>query len=176
MSEASTSVEANEVSQRFYCKKCDIKCDTHSGYKAHIVQIHHTAYCSPCNKGFTRKSSLKQHLKTRWHTQDDMYTFDSFIVSISRWIPNKGEEFTTMYDPDDIYNYVNIVKDEQDIVGHVPRRFSSSFNALLRAGGCINVKVTKEKPIYTNFNGLLVHCTYCITGKLIFIENIKNAL
>ena len=159
-----------------YCEKCDKQFTSRSEYNVHFNELHHylTARCVPCQRTFTRKGNLASHLKTKWHMQDDTCEFNDFIISKNFiWSPKIGEELTTLCDRNECY--VDVVQEKQLIVGHVPQYLTNDFHVLLQSGGVINVKVI-EKPIYTVFKGIKIPCTYYISGKLIFVENIRNKI
>ena len=117
-------------------------------------------------------------------TRDDdlIYTefqFESFITGYFHyqfiWTPQIGEVLTTTCDSDNTYDKfaISILKNNDTIVGHTPRQISKQFNAVLKSEGTVNVKVIAS-PINTRTIGLIVPCTYMVSGKRIFVQYIKD--
>ena len=113
---------------------------------------------------------------------DQIYTefqFESFITGYFHyqfiWTPQVGEVLTTTCDSDNTYDKfaINILKNNDTIVGHTPRQISKQFTALLKSEGTANVKVIAS-PINTRTRGLRVPCTYMVSGKRIFVQYIKD--
>ena len=61
------------------------------------------------------------------------------------------------------------------IVGHVPREVSQQFTTVLKSGGNIQVKVTRE-PFNTGHKGLRVPCMQNVNGEEKHLEGVKTAV
>ncbi len=110
-------------------------------------------------------------------TKKSQFQFTSFITGYyfyrSRWTPYIGQELTTMCEMDNSYDEFAVSVYWNDmIVGHVPRQISPQFTALLKSGGCIQVKVIRD-PFNTGNKGLRVPCIYTVSGKEKEIQNIR---
>ena len=175
-SESIPEKPARKKRRTMYCVKCDIQFNSKTEHNEHFEEFHQLILprCIPCQQIFTRKNSLGVHLKTKRHIQDDSYFFNDFIISKHFiWSPKIGEELSTLCNRNELYGLVDVVQEKQLIVGHVAHYLTNDFYALLQSGGDIKVKVT-DKPIYTVFKGMKVPCTYYISGKLIFVDNIRK--
>ena len=133
-----------------------------------------------CDKQFTRKVYLNYHLKyTKLHNRQ--FRFDSFITGHYHyqhiWIPQVGEDLAIAPERDNTYDEfaVSILKNNDTIVGHIPRQISVHVTALLKSEGTVNVKVVAN-PIKTRRRGIRVPCTYVVSGKRTFVQDIKDNL
>ena len=102
------------------------------------------------------------------------FQFTSFITGYyfyrHRWTPYIGQELTTMCEMDNSYDKFAYWSDM--IVGHVPRQISPQFTALLKLGGCIQVKVIRD-PFNTGNKGIRVPCIYTVSGNEKDVQSIK---
>ena len=70
---------------------------------------------------------------------------------------------------------VNILYNSETIVGHMPRGLSRSFTALLLSGGNVTVKIIADS-FKSMTDGICVPCTYIVSGKRTFVQDIKDNL
>ena len=177
-------VEANSL-KKFHCSICNKGCATKSSLVRHVSEVHErvkAANCEICNKQFTRKVYLNHHLKhSKSHNRliRDEFQFKSFITGHYHyrhiWTPRVGEDLTAACQRDNVYDQfaVSIIKNNDTIVGHTPRHISKQVTALLKSAGTVNVKVITN-PIITKRRGIRVPCTYIVSGKRTFVQDIKD--
>ena len=172
---------------KFSCNVCNKRFTNKTALKRHTSEVHERvkkSKCLICDKQFTRKVYLNYHLKyTKLHNRliRDEFRFDSFITGHYHyqhiWTPHIGEDLTTAHEPDNAYDEfaVSILKNNDTIVGHTPRQISEHVTALLKSEGTVNVKVVAN-PIKTRRRGIRVPCTYIVSGKRTFVQDIKDNL
>ena len=107
------------------------------------------------------------------------YQFQGYITGFfhyrHHWTPKIGEKLTTSPDKDNAYDAfaVNVVKDGETIVGHVPRQISQEITNLLNSGGYITVTVT-DHPVLMKREGMRVPCQYKVHGVAKLVHDIKR--
>ena len=171
--------------KKFDCSVCNKRFAAKANFKRHVSEVHERvkkSNCEICSKQFTRKAYLNYHLKhTKSHNRliCDEFQFKSFITGHYHyrhiWTPQVGEDLTAVCEDDNTYDEfaVSILKNNDTIVGHTPRQISKQTTALLKSGGTVNVTVIAN-PIITKRRGIRVPCTYILSGKQTFVQNIKD--
>ena len=171
--------------KKFHCSVCNKRYATKTNFKRHVSEVHERvkkSNCDICSKQFTRKVYLNYHLKhTKSHNRliRDEFQFKSFITGHYHyrhiWTPRVGEDLTAACERDNTYDEfaVSILKNNDTIVGHTPRHISKQVTALLKSAGTVNVKVITN-PIITKRRGIRVPCTYIVSGKRTFVQDIKD--
>ena len=89
----------------------------------------------------------------------------------------KRQYLTSAHERENIYDgfAVSILKNNDTIVGHTPQQISKQVTALLKSDGTVNVKVIAN-PLKTKRRGIRVPCTYIVSGRRTFVEDIKDNL
>ena len=181
------SIQMEDSLMKFHCNKCNKRFVRKTDFNRHVSQVHERvkeSKCEICNKHFTRKAYLNYHMKhTKSHNLliPDKFQFESFITGHYHyrhiWTPQISEDLTSVCEPDNTYDEfaVSILKNKDTIVGHTPRQISKQFTTLLKSGGSVNVKVIAN-PVTTKRRGIRVPCTYIVSGKRIFVQDIKDNL
>ena len=109
----------------------------------------------------------------------DKFEFESFITGHYHyrhiWTPKVDEELTTSPEVDNQYDEfaVSVLKNNDTIVGHVPRQISKEITMLLKSGGSVKAKVI-AKPLNTRVWGIRVPCIYNVIGKREQLQDIKD--
>ena len=108
----------------------------------------------------------------------DEFQFESFITGNHRYLSTTqiGEDLTTARELDrPCYDElaVSILNNNDRIVGHLPPQISEQCTLLLKSGGTVMVKVTAN-PVDTKTHGIRIPCTYIISGKESFVQDIKD--
>ena len=169
--------------KEWQCSRCNKRYARYSDFLRHINIVHRKvkeAKCEICDKQFSRKSYLNYHLKTKDHNRlvVEEFQFESFISehSYNQHVLQIGEELTTAREQPSSKEFtVNILKNSETIVGHTPRGVSRSFTALLISGGNVTVKVIAD-PVKSMTDEICVPCTYIVSGKRTFVQDIKDSL
>ena len=173
--------------KKFHCNICNKRFVSKMCFKRHVSEVHQRvkkSKCEICDKQFTRKVYLSYHLNhTKSHIRliRDEFQFESFIAGHYHyqhiWTPQIGEDLTTAHERDNTYDEfaVSILKNNDTIVGHTPRQISKQVTALLKSDGTVNVKVIAN-PVKTKRRGIRVPCTYSVSGKRTFVQDIKDNL
>ena len=173
-----------ESLKEWQCSRCNRRYARYSDFIRHVNVVHRKikeAKCETCDKQFTRKSYLNRHLKnTKSHNRlvVEAFQFESFIIehSHNQHVWQIGEELTIAREqPSSKEFIVNILKNSETIVGHTPREVSRSFTALLISGGNVTVKVIAD-PVKSMIHGMRVPCTYIVSGKRTFVQDIKVSI
>ena len=149
---------------------------------------HKQVECKVCLRKM-RSDNLKRHMKRKGHMitlneaetviSHDEFQFESFITGYYYyrhiWTPQIDEELTTAHEHNNIYDEfaVSILKNNDTIVGHIPRQISKQCTALMKSGGTVNVKVNAN-PVNTRTQGIRVPCTYIISGNGSLVQDIKD--
>ena len=108
----------------------------------------------------------------------DEFTIDSVIrghhVYKEIWTPFVGEELTLTQENGNCHDrYAITVEKENDmIVGRVPKELSKIFRIFMEGGGLIECEVTGRK----RGKGLEVPCTYKCHGSKQLISKLKKSL
>ena len=109
----------------------------------------------------------------------DEFTIDSVIrghhVYKEIWTPFVGEELTLTQENGNCHDrYAITVEKENDIiVGRVPRELSKIFRIFMEGGGLIKCEVTGRRK---RGKGLEVPCTYKCHGSKQLISKLKKSL
>ena len=126
------------------------------------------------------KEREKSVAEDKEKVKDCQFQFTSYITGYyyyrHRWTPYISQELTTMCEMDNTYDKFAVSVHSNDmIVGHVPREVSQQFTTVLKSGGNIQVKVTRE-PFNTGNKGLRVPCMYTVNGEEKHLEGVKTAV
>ena len=176
-------IKQRESLKKFQCNICNKRFARNTDLTRHVRAVHRgikESKCETCDKQFSRKPYLNYHLRnTKAHNRlvVEEFQFESFVTEYCHyqhiWTPQIGEELTTAREPNHIEFAVSILKNSETIVGHTPREISKQFTALLLSGGNVTVKVIAN-PVNTMTRGIRVPCTYIVSGKRTFVQDVKN--
>ena len=123
--------------------------------------------------------ALKKQEYIEEEEQFDKFEFESFITGYYHyrriWTPKIDEELTTTPELDNQYDKfaVSVLKNNDTIVGHVPRQISKEITTILKSGGSVKAKVI-AKPLNTKVWGIRVPCIYNVIGKRKHLQDIKD--
>ena len=187
MKQDMSSKKIEDSLKKFHCNICNKQFCSKLSFKRHVSEVHQRvkkSKCEICDKEFTRKAYLSYHLNhTKSHIRliRDEFQFESFITGHYHyqhiWTPQIGEYLTTAHERDNMYDEfaVSILKNNDTIVGHTPQQISKQVTALLKSDGTVNVKVIAN-PLKTKRRGIRVPCTYIVSGRRTFVDDIKGNL
>ena len=115
--------------------------------------------------------------------EEETYAFESMVrgyhVYQEVWVAAVGEELSCVRESENHHDPFSVaVVRSGVIVGHVPRKISSTCSLFLRRGGTIDCRVTGQRRYSTDLSqgGLEIPCILTLSGAAKDIEKVKKLL